>query len=292
MELRFTKMHGLGNDFVVVDDLDRSWDFDPDAVRLLCDRHFGIGGDGLILVRPATIEGADFSMLYYNADGTTAEMCGNGIRCFAKWLVDRGQVTGDSVNVQTLGGIRSVEIERGGDGVMTLARVDMGEPILDPPAIPTTFEGQQVFECPLETSLGTFKVTAVSMGNPHAVIWVDDVDTAPVDTLGPIIESDPHFPAKTNVEFAQLVEGETDLVRLRVWERGVGETLACGTGACATAVVAALSCRTGRTATIELPGGELSVEWSPDGHVYMTGPAEEVFAGVMTIRDEDEDADA
>ncbi len=291
MELRFTKMHGLGNDFVMVDDLDRSWDFDPDAVRLLCDRHFGIGGDGLILVRPATIEGADFSMLYYNADGTTAEMCGNGIRCFAKWLVDRGQVTGDSVNVQTLGGIRSVEIERCGDGVMTLARVDMGEPVLDPPSIPTTFEGQQVFECPLETSLGTFKVTAVSMGNPHAVIWVDDVDTAPVDTLGPIIESDPHFPAKTNVEFAQLVEGETDLVRLRVWERGVGETLACGTGACATAVVAALSCRTGRTATIELPGGELSVEWAPDGHVYMTGPAEEVFAGVMTIWDEDEDAD-
>ena len=288
MDLRFTKMHGLGNDFVVVDDLDRAWDIDPDAVRLLCDRHFGIGGDGLILVRPATVVGADFFMLYFNADGTTAEMCGNGIRCFAKWLVDRGHVKGDSVRVQTLGGIKPVDVERGSDGLMTLARVDMGEPVLHPPSIPTTFPGEQVFECPLETPLGTFKVTAVSMGNPHAVIWVDDVDTAPVETLGPIIETDPHFPAKTNVEFAQVVEGETDRVRLRVWERGVGETLACGTGACATAVAAALSSRTGRTVTIELPGGELDISWAPDGHVYMAGTAEEVFTGAFAIIDEDE----
>jgi diaminopimelate epimerase len=288
VDLRFTKMHGLGNDFVVVDDLDRAWDIDPDAVRLLCDRHFGIGGDGLILVRPATVVGADFFMLYFNADGTTAEMCGNGIRCFAKWLVDRGHVKGDSVRVQTLGGIKPVDLERGSDGLMTLARVDMGEPVLHPPLIPATFPGEQVFECPLETPLGTFKVTAVSMGNPHAVIWVDDVDTAPVETLGPIIETDPHFPAKTNVEFAQVVEGETDRVRLRVWERGVGETLACGTGACATAVAAALSCRTGRTVTIELPGGELDISWAPDGHVYMAGTAEEVFTGAFAIIDEDE----
>ena len=292
MDLRFTKMHGLGNDFVVVDDLAREWDFDPDAVRLLCDRHFGIGGDGLILVRPATVEGADFLMLYFNADGTTAEMCGNGIRCFAKWLADRGHVSGDLVDVQTLGGIHPVELARDSDAKMTVARVDMGVPVLDPPSIPTTFTGEQVFECPLETALGTFKVTAVSMGNPHAVIWVNDVDTAPVETVGPLIEVDSHFPAKTNVEFAQLVDGETDRVRLRVWERGVGETLACGTGACATGVAAALSCRTGRTLTIELPGGELGVAWSPDGHVYMTGTAEEVFTGIFAISDEDEDSDA
>lgn len=291
MDLHFTKMHGLGNDFVIVDDLAREWDFDPDAVRLLCDRHFGIGGDGLILVRPATAQGADFFMLYFNADGTTAEMCGNGIRCFAKWLVDRGHVAGDSVNVQTLGGVRPVEVERDADGRMTVARVDMGAPVLDPPSIPTTFVGDQVFECPLDTALGTFKITAVSMGNPHAVIWVDDIDTAPVETAGPIIERDPHFPAKTNVEFAQLVVGETDRVRLRVWERGVGETLACGTGACATGVAAALSCRTGRTLTVELPGGELGVAWSPDGHVYMTGTAEEVFCGTFRIADEDEGDD-
>lgn len=288
MGLRFDKMHGLGNDFIVIDDLDRSWDFEPDAVRLLCDRHFGIGADGIILVRPATVEGADFFMLYFNADGTTAEMCGNGIRCFAKWLVDNKHVTGATVRVQTLGGIKPVEVWRDDDGSMTLARVDMGEPVLDPPSIPTTFDGEQVFECPLETPLGTFRVTAVSMGNPHAVIWVDDVDTAPVEALGPVIETDPHFPAKTNVEFAQLVEGETDRVRLRVWERGVGETLACGTGACATGVAAALSCRTGRTLTVELPGGELDIAWAPDGHVYMTGTAEHVFTGVLPIVDEDD----
>jgi diaminopimelate epimerase len=289
MDLRFTKMHGLGNDFVLIDDLDRTWDLDPDAVRLLCDRHFGIGGDGLILVRPATLEGADFFMLYFNADGTTAEMCGNGVRCFAKWVVDRGHVAGDTVRVQTLGGIKQVEVERGADGLMTVASVDMGEPVLDPLAIPTTFDGDRVLERPLATPLGTFEVTAVSMGNPHAVIWVDDLDDAPVESLGPVIERDPHFPAKTNVEFAQLVAEELGLVRLRVWERGVGETLACGTGACATAVAGALSGRTGRTVTVELPGGELSVTWAPDGHVHMTGIADEVFTGVFAIVDEDED---
>jgi diaminopimelate epimerase len=291
VDLRFTKMHGLGNDFVVIDDLDRSWDVEPDAVRLLCDRHFGIGGDGLIQVRPATVADADFFMLYFNADGTTAEMCGNGIRCFAKWLVDRGHAKGDAIRVQTLGGVRLVEVERGEDGTMTVARVDMGEPVLDPPAIPTTFEGEKVLDRQLETSLGAFDVAAVSMGNPHAIIWVDDVDDAPVETVGPVIEVDPHFPAKTNVEFAQLVDGEPDRIRLRVWERGVGETLACGTGACATAVAAALSGRTGRNVTVELPGGELEVEWAAGGHVFMTGTAEEVFTGALPIVDEDEHAE-
>jgi len=292
VDLRFTKMHGLGNDFVMIDDLDRSWDVEPDAVRLLCDRHFGIGGDGLIQVRPATVADADFFMLYFNADGTTAEMCGNGIRCFAKWLVDRGHAKGDVIRVQTLGGVRLVEVERDADGKMTVARVDMGEPVVDPPSIPTTFTGGEVLERTLHTALGAFDVTAISMGNPHAVIWVDDVDTAPVETLGPIIEVDPHFPAKTNVEFAQLVDGEPDRIRLRVWERGVDETLACGTGACATAVAAALSGRTGRSVTVELPGGELEVEWAADGHVLMTGTAEEVFTGALPIVDEDEHGEA
>lgn len=286
MELEFAKMHGLGNDFVVVDDLKETWDFDPDAVRWVCDRHFGVGADGLILVRPATDGVSQFSMLYYNSDGTTAEMCGNGIRCFAKWLVDRGLVTGDSVGVQTLGGPKRIDVERDEDGRMMLARVDMGEPVLRPSEIPADFPGEQVFECPLETEMGTFTVTCVSMGNPHTVLWVDDVDTAPVETLGPAIENHPRFPHKTNVEFAELAE-EPDRVRLRVWERGVGETLACGTGACAALVAATLSCRTGRTATIELPGGELLIGWGPEGHVYMTGPAEEVFAGVIDLPDEE-----
>jgi diaminopimelate epimerase len=286
VELVFDKMHGLGNDFVVVDDREGIWDFDGAAVRWICDRHFGVGADGLILVRTATDPSCDFFMLYYNADGTTAEMCGNGIRCFAKWLVDRDLVPADTVTVQTLGGAKTVEVVRPADGTMSRARVDMGVPGLAPADIPATFPGDQVFECPLETDLGTFTVTCVSMGNPHCVIWVDDVDSAPVETLGPIVENHPAFPRKTNVEFAEVAE-EPDHLRLRVWERGVGETLACGTGACATLVAAVLSCRTGRSATVELPGGELFIEWSADGHVHMTGSAEKVFAGVIDLPDEE-----
>jgi diaminopimelate epimerase len=286
VELRFTKMQGLGNDFVVVDDRERVWDFDEDAVRWICDRHFGVGADGLILVRPADDGVSDFFMLYYNADGTTAEMCGNGVRCFAKWLVDRGLVTGDAMTVQTLGGPRVVDVERDGDGLMTLARVDMGEPVLDPSSIPTTLTGEQVFDCPIDVDGREVRVTCVSMGNPHAIVWVPDVETAPVETLGPRIEVHPAFPKKTNVEFVQTFEGE-DRIRVRVWERGVGETLACGTGACAAAVAAVLACRAGRVVTVELPGGELTCAWSPDGRVYMTGPAEEVFAGSIDLPDEE-----
>jgi diaminopimelate epimerase len=286
MDLRFAKMHGLGNDFVVVDDRGREWDFDPDAVRWLCDRHFGVGADGLILVRPADDGVSDFFMLYYNSDGTTAEMCGNGIRCFARWLVDRDLIKGDLLTVQTLGGAKAIEIERCEDGTMALARVDMGEPVLDLAAVPADLDGMTAVDYPIETEAGTVNVTVVSMGNPHAVIWVDDVDTAPVGTIGPLVENHPAFRHKTNVEFAETRLDE-DRIRLRVWERGVGETLACGTGACATLVASVLSRRTGRTATIELPGGELTVAWAPDGHVYMTGPAEQVFEGVIDLPDEE-----
>ncbi len=286
MTLEFTKMHGLGNDFIVIEDLDDSLDLAPEAVAYFCDRNFGIGGDGLILVRPASIPDADYFMLYYNADGTTAEMCGNGVRCFAKYLVDHGLVpeSADEIRVETLGGVRPLRVERAADGTMETATVDMGEPILESSRIPTTIEGDQVLQHPLETELGTFEVTAVSMGNPHAVIWVDDVETAPVEFLGPLIETHEAFPAKTNVEFAQLLP--SDHIRLRVWERGVGETLACGTGACATLMAAVLECRIGREATVELPGGELHIRLETDGHVYMTGPAAEVFRGTVTIEEE------
>ncbi len=285
MELRFTKMHGLGNDFVLVDDRDSSWDFDPDAVRWLCDRHFGVGADGLILVRPADDGVSDFFMLYFNSDGTTAEMCGNGVRCFAKWLVDRGLVTGEDFVVQTLGGPHPIGVTRHEDGTMATARVDMGEPVFDPKRIPVDLPGHQVFDCEIQTEAGLVKVSAVSMGNPHAVVWVDDVDTAPVETLGPLVETHPAFPARTNVEFAALGDA-TDVLELRVWERGVGETLACGTGACAAVAIAVMSCRTGRTVTVELPGGDLTVEWAPDGRMYMTGSADEVFEGVIELPDE------
>jgi diaminopimelate epimerase len=285
MDLHFTKMHGCGNDFIVIDDPDEVWDFDETAVQLLCDRHFGIGADGMIFVRRATDPAADFFMLYINADGSLAEMCGNGIRVFVKRLVDVGLVSGDTVSVQTLGGIKRVGVVRDEAGDFALARVDMGRPVLSAAEIPTTLADPPI-DSPLETPSGDVLVTCVSMGNPHAVIWVDDVESAPVQTIGPLIETAGAFPRKTNVEFAQVVAH--DRVRLRVWERGVGETLACGTGACATLVAGVLTGRTGRSVTIELPGGDLEIEWASDDEpVLMTGPAETVFEGVWTIPDEE-----
>jgi diaminopimelate epimerase len=292
MELGFVKMHGLGNDFIVMEDLEEELEFSAQAVEWFCDRNFGIGGDGLILVRPSTIPEAEFFMLYYNSDGSVAEMCGNGVRCFAKYVVDTGMIPADqdTLVVETLGGLKPITITRDEDGLMFLATVDMGEPVLKPAAIPTEMRcgnnDDMVIGCPLETDLGTFDVTPLSMGNPHCVVWVDDVDTAPVWELGAMIENHPLFPNKTNVEFAQMV-GE-NLIRLRVWERGCGETLACGTGACAAAVVASLTLRIGREATVELPGGDLAILWAEDGHVHMTGPAELVFSGTMLIAEDDE----
>lgn len=286
MRIEFVKMHGIGNDFVVIDDLEGMLDLDPSAVEWISDRHFGVGADGVILVRRATREDADLYMHYLNADGSLAEMCGNGIRCFVKHAVDSGLVPADASNirVETLGGVKPVTFWRDDAGRMTVARVDMGVPVLRPEDVPVDLPGEMVYDCPLKTPYGTVRITAVSMGNPHAVIWVDDVDAAPVDTVGPAVETHPAFPKRTNVEFAELVDDTR--IRLRVWERGVGETLACGTGACATLVAAVLSCRTGRSATIELPGGELDIRWHEDEHVYMTGPATTVFSGSIEVPEE------
>ena len=286
MDLNFTKMHGAGNDFIVIEDLDEVWEFDELAVQVFCDRHFGIGADGMILVRRATEPEADFFMLYMNADGSVAEMCGNGVRCFARYLVDNELVTGDAIKVQTLGGIKDIEILRDEYGEFEAARVDMGMPVLLAANIPTTLAGDPVIDAVVSTDLGDFTVTCVSMGNPHAIIWVDDADTAPVLTAGPLVETAAVFPNKTNVEFAEVID--EDNIRLRVWERGVGETLACGTGACATLVAASLTGRTGRVATIELPGGELEIEWAANDHVLMTGPAEVTFEGVVRVEDDEE----
>jgi diaminopimelate epimerase len=291
MELAFVKMHGLGNDFIVMEDLAEELEFSAQAVEWFCDRNFGIGADGLILVRPSTTLDTDFFMLYYNSDGTVAEMCGNGIRCFAKYVVDFGLIPADqnTLVVDTLGGPKPITIVRADDSTMYVATVDMGEPVLAPASVPTEMRcgtnDDMVVACPLETELGTFEVTPISMGNPHCVLWVDDVDSAPVWELGELIENHPMFPNKTNVEFAQMVGENT--IRLRVWERGCGETLACGTGACATAVVASLTLRIGREATVELPGGDLEIRWAEDNHVHMTGPAETVYSGTMLIPEDD-----
>jgi len=292
VELTFSKMHGLGNDFVVIDDRAGELDLAPEAVEWLCDRNFGIGADGVMLVRAATLPDADFAWWFRNADGSIAEMCGNGIRCFAKYVVDHGLVPAeqDTVRVETSIGVLDVALTRDYDGTLALATVDMGKPILEPALIPTAMRcggnEDMVIGCDLETELGTVPVTPVSMGNPHCVVFVDDIDEAPVHTLGPAIETHPAFPRKTNVEFAQVLEDE-DIILLRVWERGVGETLACGTGACAATVATALNCRGGREATVELPGGELQVRWAENGHVFMTGPATEVFSGTMSIPEYD-----
>jgi diaminopimelate epimerase len=287
VELGFVKMHGLGNDFVVIQDLDAELDLEPDAVAWLCDRHFGIGADGVILVRPATTDAADLLMLYFNADGSSSAMCGNGIRCFAKYAVDRGLVSGDTVLVETLAGVRPVEVALDEDGRMEAATVDMGEPELEPAAIPTTLapvrpDDGSVIGAELATELGTFKVTCVSMGNPHAVVWVDDVDEAPVETAGPVIETHPAFPQRTNVEFAEMAED--GVIRLRVWERGVGETLACGSGACAAVAIGRRRGQLDAVVQVHLPGGELRIEWAgPEEHIWLTGPAAVSFQGQVDL---------
>ena len=287
MQLAFAKMNGLGNDFIMIEDLDSSLEMTSDAVAWFCDRHFGIGADGLILVRRPVSPGATYAMHYFNADGSLAEMCGNGARCFAKFVVDRGLIEPDATSlvIETLGGLRPVTFTREPDGAMATATVDMGVPGLAPEEIPALIEGTQVYECPIDTPIGEVDITAVSMGNPHVVIWVDDVATAPVETVGPFLERHELFPNGTNVEFAQLIDDRT--LRMRVWERGVGETLACGTGACAVAVAGTLSCRIGREATVELPGGDLFIRWHEDQHVYMTGSAAVSFEGTIDLPEDD-----
>lgn len=286
MQLTFTKMNGLGNDFIMIDDRDEVLEMSPEAVAWFCDRHFGIGGDGLILVRPATTADADFYMHYFNADGSLAEMCGNGARCFAKYVVDNGMVPADATSlvIETLGGLKPVTFVRDEAGMLESATVDMGAPALAPADIPALFDGEQIYDCPMETPFGVFGLTAVNMGNPHVITWVDDVQTAPMETVGPFIATHERFPEGTNVEFAQHINDTT--IRIRVWERGVGETLACGTGACAVLVAGTLSCRVGREATIELPGGDLFVRWHENNHVYMTGSAAVSFTGTIDLPDE------
>jgi len=275
--LPFTKMHGAGNDFVVLDGLrDELPPIEPLAARLL-DRHFGIGGDQLLVIRES--RAADFRMEIFNADGSQVEMCANGIRAFYKYVRDHGHTDADEIGVETLSGV--VYPRWAGENNVT---VDMGRPVLEPAKIPTTLAGGEgpVIYVPLEVGGETLVVSSVSMGNPHAVITVDDPETAPVEHLGPLIENHPEFPNRVNVEFV-AVEGRAR-IRQRTWERGTGETLACGSGACAVAVVSMLRGVVDRLVCIELRGGELTIVWeSDDAHVMMTGPAAEVFCGHFPI---------
>ena len=279
--LRFTKMHGLGNDYIFVNGLSERLPRVslPRLARALSDRHFGIGADGLILVLPS--RSAQFRMQVFNADGSEAEMCGNGIRMFARYVYEHGLTRDRELAVETLAGvIRPRLMVRGGR--VASVRVDMGEPRLERSEIPMRGKPGRVIGEALRVDGERYEVTAVSMGNPHCVIFVKEVAEFPVARVGPAIERHRAFPRRTNVEFVQVL-GRSAL-RMRVWERGAGETLACGTGACATLVAAVLNGKADRKATVHLPGGDLKIEWrESDNHVYMTGPAEEVFCGEITV---------
>jgi diaminopimelate epimerase len=275
--LEFTKMHGAGNDFVVLDGVNGELPPIEPLARLLCDRHFGIGADQLLVVRPS--RAADFRMEIYNADGSQVEMCANGIRAFYKYVRDRGLTGQDEIGVETLSGVVRPRWA-GTDRVI----VDMGWPVLEPAKIPTTLGAGEgpVLDAPLEVDGETLRVSAVSMGNPHAVLFVGDPDTAPLERLGPRIEHHPAFPNRVNVEFVARVN--RGRIRQRTWERGTGETLACGSGACAVAVVSMLRGLVDHRVTVELRGGELEIAWEGEAaSVFMTGPAAEIFTGRIDV---------
>ncbi|GIP48047.1 diaminopimelate epimerase [Paenibacillus sp. J53TS2] len=278
--MEFTKMHGLGNDFLVFYGEQQLPDNVSELAIQWCDRYFGVGGDGLVFILPS--EKADFRMRIINSDGTEAEQCGNAIRCVSKYLYDHRLVDKTDVTIETLGaGVQQVTLQVE-DGAVKTVRVDMGQPILDGLAVPTTLDQQPVLSQPIETSGREFTFTAVSMGNPHCVIYVNDAPNFDLATWGPKLEVHPFFPRKINVEFATVTNRQR--VEMRVWERGAGPTLACGTGACATLVSSVLNGLTDRAAWIGLKGGDLFIEWSErDNHVYMTGPAEEVYKGSIEM---------
>ena len=274
--MKFVKMHGAGNDYVYIDGFKESIS-DPAALAIeVSNRNFGIGSDGLILILPSVL--ADVKMRMFNSDGSEAEMCGNGVRCVAKYAYDHGLVTKEVVTVETGAGILTLQLFPNAAGRIAKVRVNMGLPRLTRGEIPLTGEpAEQVINAPLTILDQTFAITCVSMGNPHCVIFVDDVENFPVARYGPLIEHHPLFPRRTNVEFVEV--RSRNEVRQRTWERGAGETLACGTGASAVAVAGVLTGRTERVIKNVLAGGELELEWSESGEVFMTGPAVEVFRG-------------
>lgn len=277
--MKFTKMHGLGNDYVYVNCFEEKIDNPPAVARFVSDRHFGIGSDGLIMINPSKT--ADFEMEMYNADGSRGEMCGNGIRCVAKYVYDYGLTDKTQISVETLGGIKYLDLTVE-DGKVSLVKVDMGKPELEADLIPIISEREQVIDEPIEVDGKEYHMTGVSMGNPHAVIYVDDVKGLDLEKIGSKFENHERFPKRINTEFVHCIDRQT--VEMRVWERGSGETLACGTGACAVAVSSILNNLTDKQVTVKLLGGDLQIEWDREkDRVFMTGPATVVFDGVIDI---------
>ena len=281
MELRFTKMHGISNDYIYISTFDQQVD-DPEALSIaLSDRRTGIGGDGVILVCPSEV--ADAKMRIFNADGSEGKMCGNGIRCVGKFVYDKGLVPAEKTTItsETLSGIKTLELSVE-DGKVVSVRVDMGAAILNPSEIPANFRGSKAVNKPLIVDGREWYVTAVSMGNPHCVTFVKDVDVLELEKIGPGFEKHPAFPDRVNTEFVRVINNHT--LQMRVWERGSGETWACGTGACATVVAACLNgyCHKNTDVTVRLRGGDLVIRYTDDT-VVMTGPAATVFEGVVEV---------
>lgn len=277
--MKFTKMHGIGNDYVYVNCLQEKVEDPSGTARKISDRHFGIGSDGLILIKPS--EKADFQMDMYNADGSKGAMCGNGIRCVAKYVYDYGLTDKTSIAVETGSGIKYLDLTVENNKV-TMVKVDMGEPDLTASHIPIKAQTEQVIDEPIKVDGKTYRITGVSMGNPHGVVFLDDIDSLDIEKIGPSFENHVRFPDRINTEFVQL--DNRSHVRMRVWERGSGETLACGTGACAVAVACVVNGLTQREVTVSLRGGDLKICWDEkDGHVYMTGPATVVFDGEIEL---------
>lgn len=277
--MRFSKMQGTGNDYIYVNCLEETVN-EPDILaRRLSDRHFGVGADGLILIRPS--RRADFAMEMYNADGSRGAMCGNGIRCVAKYVYDYGLTDKTTITVNTGSGVKTLELTVK-DGKVSRVRVNMGTPQLEPEKIPMKAGESRVVDYPIQVGEKEYRITALSMGNPHAVTCIPDVDGLEIDKIGPLFEHHPLFPDRVNTEFIRVLDRHT--VQMRVWERGSGETLACGTGACAVAVACILNGLTEDRVTVKLLGGELEIFWDREANqVYMTGPAAVVFDGEIDL---------
>lgn len=295
--MKFTKMHGIGNDYIYVNCFEETVPHPQDTAKFVSDRHFGIGSDGLILIKPS--KKADFEMAMYNADGSRGEMCGNAIRCVAKYVYDHHMIDRTDIRIETLAGIKYAQLVPFGEKEnsdkeaplnkkVSMVRVNMGNPELNPEKIPVIYtqskDLSRIINCPIVVGGKEYRMTCVSMGNPHCVVFTDDADSLDLEKIGPLFEHHPYFPNRVNTEFVKVIDHNT--VKMRVWERGSGETLACGTGACAVTVSCILNELTQRTVTVKLRGGDLKIEWEKDTDlIYMTGPAECVFEGEIMLPD-------
>lgn len=277
--MKFTKMHGTGNDYIYINGFEEQIDNPTEFAIKWSDRHKGIGSDGLVLILPS--EYCDFRMRMFNADGSESEMCGNASRCIGKFVYDKKLTTKTNLTLETLAGIKKLKLFLGADKLVDSVTVDMGEPILESSRIPTTIEKTNIVNEPVYFSSSLqYRITCVSMGNPHAVIFTKNIGALNLPKLGPTIENASIFPRRTNVEFIEILS--SDRIKMRVWERGSGETMACGTGACASVVAGVLNGLSSRKTTVELLGGELTIEWNAfDNHVYLTGTATTVFEGII-----------